>query len=181
MLLIREQSSALRAKDSPIPDLAHARTSPCKHVVMVVRENRTFDQVFGDLKGADVEPRYLEYGEKNKQGQSITPNLHALARQFALSQNFYSDGEASIQGHHWTAEGVSNDYTEKAYLHHYSNRHHPYDPTAAISYPRCGAVFQQLARQGTTFRNFAELVDRQSVVAGNSVYLGGPRVFKTQK
>ena len=161
MLLFPTLANALRPKDSPIPDVAHAGQSPIKHVVMVVRENRTFDQVFGDLKGADVEPRYLEYGEKNKQGQSITPNLHALARQFALSQNFYSDGEASIQGHHWTAEGVSNDYTEKAYLHHYSDRHHPYDPTAAISYPRCGAIFQQLARQGKTFRNFGELVGLQ--------------------
>ena len=161
LLLHATKANALRPADSPIPDAAHAGSSPIKHVVMVVRENRTFDQVFGDLKGADVEPRYLEFGEKDKQGRTITPNIHALARQFALSQNFYSDGEASIQGHHWTAEGVSNDYTEKAYLHHYSDRNHPYDPTAAISYPRCGAVFQQLARQGKTFRNFGELVGLQ--------------------
>lgn len=153
-------TSRLRPAHSPIPTLAHAGHSPIKHVVLIVRENRTFDQVFGDLerKGADVEPKYLEFGEHNAAGQTVTPNIHALARRFSLSQNFYSDGEASIQGHHWMAEGVSSDYTEKSYLHYYSSRNHPYDPTAPIVYPRCGAVFQQLARQGKTFRNFGELV-----------------------
>ena len=163
MLLHPTRANALRPKDSPVPDAAHAGQSPIKHVVMVVRENRTFDQVFGDLttKGADVERRYLQYGEKDPQGRTVTPNIHRLARQFALSQNFYSDGEASIQGHYWTSAGVSTDYAEKAYLHHYSDRNHPYDPTFAINYARCGAVFQQLARQGKSFRNFGELVGLQ--------------------
>ena len=150
----------LRPADSPIPTWADRGHSPIKHVVMIVRENRTFDQVFGDLKrrDADIDPKYLEFGRRNAKGQTVTPNIHALAGRYALSQNFYSDGEASIQGHHWTAEGVSSDYTEKSYLHYYSSRNHPYDPTAPIVYPRCGAVFQQLARQGKTFRNFGELV-----------------------
>jgi DNA-binding beta-propeller fold protein YncE len=159
-LLHPTRSNALRPKDSPIPTEATKGQSPIKHVVLVVRENRTFDQVFGDLKrkGADVEPKYLEFGQRDKQGRTITPNIHALANRFALSQNFYSDGEASIQGHHWMAEGISTDYTEKSYLHNYSDRNHPYDPVFGITYPRCGAVFQQLARQGKSFRNFGELV-----------------------
>ncbi|MGZ4722355.1 bifunctional YncE family protein/alkaline phosphatase family protein [Oryzihumus sp.] len=159
-LLYPTRTSRLRPADSPIPTLAHAGHSPIKHVVLIVRENRTFDQVFGDLKrkDADVEPAFTEFPERDAQGRTVTPNIHALARRFALSQNFYSDGEASIQGHHWTAEGVSSDYTEKSYLHYYSSRNHPYDPTAPIVYPRCGAVFQQLARQQKTFRNFGELV-----------------------
>lgn len=153
-------TSQLRPANSPIPTLADAGKSPIKHVVLIVRENRTFDQVFGDLRrrDADVEPAYTEFGRVNDAGKTVTPNIHALADRFALSQNFYSDGEASIQGHHWTAEGVSSDYTEKSYLHYYSSRNHPYDPTAPIVYPRCGAVFQQLARQGKSFRNFGELV-----------------------
>ncbi len=160
LLLYPSRANALRPKDSPIPAEAAKGQSPIKHVVLVVRENRTFDQVFGDLtrKDADVEPKYVQFGERDKQGRTVTPNIHALARQFALSQNFYSDGEASIQGHHWVAEGISTDYTEKSYLHNYSDRNHPYDPVFGITYPRCGAVFQQLARQGKTFRNFGELV-----------------------
>ena len=159
-LLYPTRTHRLRPKDSPIPTLAHAGHSPIKHVFLVVRENRTFDQVFGDLrrKDADVEPAYTEFPERDAEGRTVTPNIHALARRFGLSQNFYSDGEASIQGHHWTAEGVSTDYTEKSYLHYYSSRNHPYDPTAPIVYPRCGAVFQQLARQNLSFRNFGELV-----------------------
>ncbi|GAC1444680.1 MAG: hypothetical protein NVSMB55_21820 [Mycobacteriales bacterium] len=159
-LLRASAANRLRPADSPVPDAGHRGQSPIKHVVMVVRENRTFDQVFGDLrrKDANIKPAYTEFGETNAGGKTVTPNIHALARRFALSQNFYSDGEASIQGHHWTAEGVSTDYTEKSYLHYYSSRNHPYDPTAPIVYPRCGAMFQQLARQGRTFRNFGELV-----------------------
>ena len=159
-LLFPTRTDRLRPKDSPIPTAAHAGRSPIKHVVLVVRENRTFDQVFGDLrrKDADVEPAYTEFPSRDSRGRTVTPNVHALAWRFGLSQNFYSDGEASIQGHHWTAEGVSTDYTEKSYLHYYSSRNHPYDPTAPVVYPRCGAVFQQVARQGLTFRNFGELV-----------------------
>ncbi|MBC7374338.1 MAG: hypothetical protein H7323_10160, partial [Frankiales bacterium] len=158
-LMYPTKANALRPADSPIP-ASTGGPSPIKHVVLVVRENRTFDQVFGDLtrKDANVEPAFTQYGEKDAKGQTVTPNIHHLGRQFALSQNFYSDGEASIQGHHWTAEGASTDYTEKSYLHYYSSRNHPFDATAPIVYPRCGALFQQLAAKGKVFRNFGELV-----------------------
>ena len=153
------QSRIKRPHDSPIPNEAHAGESPIKHVVMVVRENRTFDQVFGDIKhGADVKPAYLEFPETDANGKTITPNAHSIAQQFGLSDNFYSDGEASIQGHHWTAEGTSTDYTEKSWLHYYSARNHPYDPVFPVVYPRCGAIFQQLAQAGIPFKNFGELV-----------------------
>jgi DNA-binding beta-propeller fold protein YncE len=170
------RTNRLRPADSPIPTWTNRGHSPIRHVVLIVRENRTFDQVFGDLKrsDADVEPAYLEFGE-TMNGKTVTPNAHALARRFALSQNFYSDGEASIQGHHWTAEGVSTDYTEKSYLHYYSARNHPYDPTAPIVYPRCGAVFQQLARQGKSFRNFGELVGAATSQTPTSTVAPGAR------
>ena len=130
---------------------------------MVVRENRTFDQVFGDLpalgwQGVDADPRFLEFGQTNKAGKTVTPNAHQLARNYGISDNFYSDGEASIQGHHWTAEGVSSDYTEKSWVHYYSSRNHAYDPTAPVVYPRCGSVFQQLAAAGISFKDYGELV-----------------------
>lgn len=170
-----QQADALRPADSPIPTLANAGQSPIKHVVVIVRENRTFDQVFGDLNPntvsslgtkPDVEPAYTQFGRygldynhpTDLTRYTITPNIHDLANQFALSQNFYSNGEASIQGHHWTSEGDSTDYTEKAYLHYYSTRNHPYDVSAAIGYPRCGALFQQALNAGKSVMNFGELV-----------------------
>lgn len=152
-------SGSDRPAGNPIPDAAHAGESPIKHVVLVVRENRTFDQVFGDLSPAiaNVDPQFVEFGLRDHQGQTVTPNVHAMAQQFALSDNFYSDGEASVQGHFWTALGIAPDYVEKSWLHYYSNRNHPYDPADPISYPRCGSLFDQLAMAGKTFRNFGEL------------------------
>ena len=155
-------SATPRPAGSPIPDPAHAGQSPIKHVVLVVRENRTFDQVFGDLKqlgytNADADPQFLEFGKTDAQGQTVTPNAHDIAARFGLSDNFYSDGEASVQGHFWTALGIAPDYVEKSWLHYYSNRNHPYDPADPISYPRCGSLFDELALAGKTFRNFGEL------------------------
>jgi YVTN family beta-propeller protein len=157
------QANARRPADSPIPATpAGAAESPIKHVVLVVRENRTFDQVFGDLRelgrpNADADPEYLEFGRTDSQGRTITPNAHDIANRFAISDNFYSDGEASVQGHFWTALGTSTDYIEKSWLDYYSNRNHPYDPSLPVSYPRCGSIFQRLALAGKTFRNFGEL------------------------
>ena len=157
------RANSLRQAGNPIPTDATAGRSPIKHVVLVVRENRTFDQVLGDLKAlgrpdADADPKYLAFPHADSSGHTITPNAHNIGLQFGLSDNFYSDGEASIQGHHWTAEGFSSDYTEKSWMHYYSDRNHPYDPVAPIVYPRCGAIFQQLAAHNITFRNFGELV-----------------------
>ncbi|GAC1479715.1 MAG: alkaline phosphatase family protein [Acidimicrobiales bacterium] len=171
-----ESADAARPADSPIPDAAHPGSGPIKHVVMVVRENRTFDQVFGDLpaegwKGVDADPRYLEFGETNRAGKTVTPNAHRLARAYGISDNFYSDGEASIQGHHWTAEGISSDYTEKSWVHYYSSRNHAYDPTAPVVYPRCGSVFQQLAAAGISFKDYGELVGVSTAQPPTS---GGP-------
>jgi DNA-binding beta-propeller fold protein YncE len=156
------RANALRRYGNPVPTEAARGQSPIKHVVVVVRENRTFDQVFGDLpalgrRDADANPAYLEF-PRSANGKTVTPNAHNIASRFGLSDNFYSDGEASIQGHHWTAEGFSSDYTEKSWVHYYSARNHPYDPTFPIVYPRCGAVFQHLAAHGVSFRNFGELV-----------------------
>jgi DNA-binding beta-propeller fold protein YncE len=155
-----------RAPDNPIPDAAHAGQSPIKHVVLIVRENRTFDQVFGDVSttnapvhraGVDGDPRFVEFPMKDAQNRTITVNAHDIAAQFGMSDNFYSDGDASIQGHHWTAGGITTDYVEKSWVQYYSNRNHPYDTTLPIAYARCGAIFQQLAAHNISFRNFGEL------------------------
>ena len=158
-VLFSTPTAEQRPADSPIPDAAHAGQSPIKHVVLVVKENRTFDQVFGDLdpKQADVDPQFLEFGRTNAKGQTVTPNAHDIAARFGTSDNFYSDGEASIQGHYWTALGVTTDYVEKSWLNYYSNRNHPYDPTDPVAYPRCGSLFQQMALAGKSFKNFGEL------------------------
>jgi DNA-binding beta-propeller fold protein YncE len=155
-------------------------STPISYVVEVVRENRTFDQVLGDIgqhagrgvtgdAGVDVKPDYTIFG------RDVTPNAHALVGDitpttgvadpaYATSDNFYSDGEASIQGHWWTAAANANDYLEKSWRDYYSPRNRVYDPVAAIADPKnCSIFTDALAKQTATFgsfswRNYGELV-----------------------
>lgn len=80
---------------------------PIGHVVVIVRENKHFDEEFGDEPNADADPTLLLYG------RTYTPNAHALAERFTLFDNFMSDGEASIYGHAWLVQGMTNDYHER--------------------------------------------------------------------
>jgi len=107
---------APRAGASPI---ARASAPPIEHVVFIVRENKQFDEEFGDEPQADADPELLLYGRK------YTPNAHALAERYALFDNFMGDGEASIYGHAWTTQGMANDYHER-------NAHSRSDATEGI-------------------------------------------------
>lgn len=93
-------SVAVRPPANPVPDAAHAGTSPITHVVYIVRENRTFDQEYGDLGNSrsdvNADPLYQML-------PSATPQGHAITNRYAFSDNFFSDGEASVQGHWWTS------------------------------------------------------------------------------
>ena len=99
-------------------------SSPIKHVVYIVRENRTFDQVLGDLaltrKDVDADPADQELA-------AATPNAHALAGRYAIPDHYFSDGEASVQGHWWTAGANVDDYVEKDWRQYYSPRKAPAD------------------------------------------------------
>ena len=87
------------------------KTSPVKHVVYIVTENKTFDQYFGDLAGGnyDANPGYLLYG------QPVTPNHHALADKYSLSDRFYSDAQVSVTGHSWASGATATDHNEKTW------------------------------------------------------------------
>ncbi|MFL6205118.1 MAG: bifunctional YncE family protein/alkaline phosphatase family protein [Acidimicrobiales bacterium] len=85
--------------------------SPIKHVVYIVTENKTFDQYFGDLDPAtyDADPTYLLYGE------TVTPNHHAMADRYGLSDRFFSDAQVSVTGHSWTSGAIATDHNEKTF------------------------------------------------------------------
>ena len=85
----------------------HASLPPIRHVVFIVRENKQFDEEFGDEPRANADPALLLYGRR------YTPNAHALAERYTLFDNFMGNGEASIFGHAWTTQGFSNDYHER--------------------------------------------------------------------
>ncbi len=89
------------------PAPAPSALPPIRHVVFIVRENKHFDEEFGDEPGVDGDPQLTLYGRR------FTPNAHKLAEAFTLFDNFMTDGEASIYGHAWTTQGMANDYHER--------------------------------------------------------------------
>jgi YVTN family beta-propeller protein len=165
--------AAQRSPSSPIP-AGPGGPTPIRHVLLIVRENRTFDQVLGDLgpdQGrtllqVDGDPAYTIFG------RPVTPNAHALVGDpvsghpdpaYAGSDNFYSDGEASIQGHYWTSSANVSDYVERTWRQYYSPRHRIEDPLGSIAEPPGCSIFQAaLRRQAATggafrFRDYGEL------------------------
>jgi hypothetical protein len=133
--------------------------TPIEHVILIVRENKTYDANLGDL-GTDAsgDPSLVEWGEH------ITPNLHALARAFTNGDNFYSNAEASIQGHSWVTAGMANDYIEKGWLTGWGRHTRPTTTFAdAIGSPERGYYFQHMARAGIDYIDYGEIVG----VAGN--------------
>src|SRR5205823_1025890 len=86
------------------------QTSPIKHVLYIVTENKTFDQYFGDMTGGyNADPTWLLYGRPN------TPNHHAIADAYSLGDNFFSDAEVSVTGHSWTSGAAATDHNEKTW------------------------------------------------------------------
>ncbi len=113
--------------------------SPIKHVVYVIKENRTYDQVFGDVAAsgdgarADGDPSLAIFGAGEAArtltgaAQSVTPNHRALALRFGLFDRFFVNAEASPDGHNWSTAAFSNDFVDKAYRWNYSDRGRTYD------------------------------------------------------
>jgi YVTN family beta-propeller protein len=113
--------------------------SPIKHVIYIIKENRSYDQVFGDVErsgdgtSADGDPAFAIFGEsaaaRSRSGaaQNVTPNEHALALRFGLFDRFFVNAEVSPDGHNWSTAAFSSDYTDKAYRWNYGGRGHGYD------------------------------------------------------
>jgi YVTN family beta-propeller protein len=141
-------------KNFPIPKNTEGK-SPIKHVIYIIKENRTYDQVFGDLGKGNGDPKLAAFGEQ------ITPNIHKLAKQFVTLDNFYADAEISAQGHNWATAAKANDYTEKNWLANYSGRNRGYDFEGDnnATYPKAGFLWDNAKRSGVSFRDYGEFVN----------------------
>lgn len=142
----------------PVPSRPGGR-SVFEHVIYVIKENRTYDQVLGDIGKGDSDPSLCIYG------RAITPNHHALAEQFVLLDNFYCNGVNSADGHAWATEGNATGYLEKAFGGF--TRSYPFgdDP---LSYSSTGFLWDNALLAGLTFRNFGEMDYAEPVPAGAS-------------
>ncbi len=129
--------------------------SPIKHVFYVIKENRTYDQILGDMPEGNGDSSLTFFGEK------VTPNLHALARQFVLLDNFYVDAEVSADGHNWSMAAYATDYVEKTWPTMYGNRGGDFDfgPGSRISSPSSGYIWDNSKAHNVTYRDYGEAVD----------------------
>jgi DNA-binding beta-propeller fold protein YncE len=124
-----------------------------KHVFYIVRENRTYDQIFGDAGRGASDPK-LSLFPKN-----ITPNAHALAQRFPLLDHVFANSEASIDGHFWTSASAVSDYVVKNWHQNYGDRGRPYDfGVYSITWPPKGFLFDQAERQGISYFNYGEAI-----------------------
>ena len=177
---------AHRPKNFPIPPPG-IPSAKIHHVVFIVKENRTFDQVFGDLgdvdgKHVEADPSLAFFGmdasEKNEDtGQEVehahvTPNEHALARRFAFSDNYYVDSDVSVDGHHWLQGNYPNELVEAGWPASYGDQlHFKLDADAPgrlliggaspspQDYNQGGTIWHHLARHHISFRNYGEGFD----------------------
>jgi DNA-binding beta-propeller fold protein YncE len=142
------------APGNPIPARV-GDPSPITHCVYIIKENRTYDQVFGDIPGANGEPSLCLFPEE------ITPNHHALAREFVLLDNFYVDGEVSADGHEWSMGAYATDYVEKTWpLMYRGDRRVPYPSEGAleIARPAGGYLWDKAAEKGISYRSYGEFI-----------------------
>ncbi|HET6274057.1 MAG TPA: bifunctional YncE family protein/alkaline phosphatase family protein [Bacteroidota bacterium] len=140
-------------KDNPVPWKV-GEPSPIKFVFYVIKENRTYDQVFGDLKEGNGDERLCLFPD------SVTPNHHALAREFVLLDNFYADAEVSADGHNWSMGAYATDYTEKIWPTSYGGRGGEYEFEGGypIVYPSAGYLWDNCNRHGVSYRTYGEFV-----------------------
>ncbi|HZC25232.1 MAG TPA: phosphoesterase [Candidatus Binatia bacterium] len=140
--------------------------NPIKHVIYVLKENRTYDQILGDLKVGDGDPSLTMYGE------DITPNEHKLALQFGVLDNFYDSGEVSGDGHIWSNAAITSDYNEKTWQIAYRGKERTYDFQGQVAEeypldhnmpdiddPGTGFLWDNLARNHVSFRDYGEFAN----------------------
>ncbi|HLI96420.1 MAG TPA: beta-propeller fold lactonase family protein [Candidatus Baltobacteraceae bacterium] len=128
---------------------------PIKHVFYVIKENRSYDQVLGDIPGADGERSLAMFGA------AVTPNQHSLARRFGVFDNAYADAQVSADGHNWTDAAFANDYVERFWPPNYGNRRDTYDFQSGASpdVPHNGYLWDAALRGNVTFRDYGEDID----------------------
>jgi hypothetical protein len=163
------ESNRMKAAEEKIV-FAGGEQSRIRHVIYIIKENRTYDQIFGDLSkdGKPVgngDPSLTMYGE------AITPNLHRLALQFGVLDNFYDSGEVSGDGHVWSNAAIGTDYLEKNWQQAYRGSQRPYDFEGVVAEglpllqnipdvnePASGYLWGNLAAHGKTYYHFGEFI-----------------------
>jgi len=156
---------------SPIPRVVGG-SSPIKHVIYIIRENRTYDSILGDLPQGNGDPSLTLFGK------DVTPNAHALSENFVTFDNFYVDADVSFDGHAFSTAAYATDVIQKLWQTLYSNRGGVYlgegggfmrGPFGNVSAPERGYIWDFATRRHVTVRSYGEFVDHQSKSSAGDV------------
>lgn len=153
-LVNRTEQFAPRKNITPVPVPARlGEPSVFKHVVYIIKENKTYDQVYGDMPVGRGDSSLCIFGKK------ITPNMHALAQQYGWMDNYYASGKSSAEGHQWTDAGMVSDYVEKNVRAWF--RSYPHRQEDALVYNKSGFIWNQALDHGKTVRIFGEACETE--------------------
>jgi len=187
--LTREVEESNRENSEPVEIHFVTGSNPIQHVIYIIKENRSYDQVFGDLREANGDASLCLYCE------DVTPNQHALAKRFGILDNFYVSGEVSGNGHVWSMAAIDSDYTEKTWEITYRSSEREYDYEGRVGgevpleqqipdvdEPGTGYIWADVARAGLTHRNYGEFVDTEwcDDFHPSQSSLGGAPAFSAQ-
>jgi hypothetical protein len=148
-----KEFTAESVEGNPVPGRV-GDISPIKYVFYIIKENRTYDQVLGDMPEGNGDSSLVLFGRK------ITPNQHALAKEFVLLDNFYVDGEVSADGHSWSMGAYATDFLEKNWPTSYGGRGGSYDGegTREIANNKSGYLWDDCKKYGVSFRTYGEFM-----------------------
>jgi YVTN family beta-propeller protein len=153
------QVSAKRPEGNPIPERV-GDPSPIKHCIYIIKENRTYDQVFGDMPEGNGDAKLCLFPEK------VTPNHHKLALDFVLLDNFYVESEVSADGHEWTMAAYATDFVEKTwplnYGHKKSKFPYPSEGVFPVGIPASGYLWDRAREAGVSYRSYGEFVQNSA-------------------
>jgi DNA-binding beta-propeller fold protein YncE len=148
--------SAAPPAGNPIPAKV-GDPSPIKYVIYIIKENRTYDQVFGDMPQGNGDAKVCLFPDR------VSPNHHKLAREFVLLDNFYADAEVSASGHEWSMGAYCNDFVEKAWPLHYGHNKdgkfpYPGEGHFAMAAPSAGYLWDRAREAGVSYISYGEFV-----------------------
>ncbi len=146
-MVLANQPPRKNIAPKPVPERI-GEPSVFKHVIYIIKENKTYDQVFGDVPSGNGDQRLCIYGE------NVTPNQHKLAQDFLLLDNYYASGKSSAEGHQWTDAAIVSDYVEKNVRAWF--RSYPHRQEDALVYNKSGFIWNQALDHGKTVRIFGE-------------------------
>ena len=157
-------NNAVRDKPEALP--FPGGKNPIHHVIYILKENRTYDQVLGDIQEGNGDGSLVMFGEE------VTPNQHRIAREFGIVDNFYASGEVSGDGHNWSTAGMASDYLEKTIQISYRGKERTYDyegnvanripledDMPDVNETGTGYIWGNVARHRLTYRHYGEFVE----------------------